>query len=332
MDCELPAAPTSPPAAPSEPEPGPKARRKKRRGGFGGKPVRKPPKPTHADCQPPRERSPDQRIAEVDTRDMQRLDRLPRITEQLSELWADNYDASVEREMQENDAMGMTQAAWLMQYVAPRSTYQLNNRQSAELATVREARDQRMRRKWAASARHANNQRDTPFSMLARSIGMLGRRVSRKSWLEDKSLMSKTRAEHYLSLLVPLRQYAMRTPPLLLSFFPPCAEIGWCFPETVSIFASWCVLHRMSASRRRPGLRTPRVFLRPGWRAVCARARAPSSVRFLPFGRADYFPTRRARERSDQARSARSARTPALSPSQMRTGTVLVRGIQPTIL
>ena len=106
---------------------------------------------------------------------MQRLDRLPRITEQLSELWADNYDASVEREMQENDAMGMTQAAWLMQYVAPRSTYQLNNRQSAELATVREARDQRMRRKWAASARHANNQRDTPFSMLARSIGMLGR-------------------------------------------------------------------------------------------------------------------------------------------------------------
>ena len=136
---------------------------------------------------------------------MQRLDRLPRITEQLSELWADNYDASVEREMQENDAMGMTQAAWLMQNVAPRSTYQLNNRQSAELATVREARDQRMRRKWAASARHANNQRDTPFSMLARSIGMLGRRVSRKSWLEDKSLMSKTRAEHYLSLLVPLR-------------------------------------------------------------------------------------------------------------------------------
>ena len=97
MDCEPPAAPTSPPAAPSEPEPGPKARRKKRRGGCGGKPVRQPPKPTHADCQPPRERSPDQRIAEVDTRDMQRLARLPSVTERLSELWSPNYDASVER-------------------------------------------------------------------------------------------------------------------------------------------------------------------------------------------------------------------------------------------
>ena len=92
-----------------------------------------------------------------------------------------------------------------MQNVAPRSTYQLNSRQSAELATAREARDQRMRRKWAASARHANNQRDTPFSMLARSIGMLGRRVSRKSWSEDKSLLSKARAEYYLFLLTPLR-------------------------------------------------------------------------------------------------------------------------------
>ena len=27
-------------------------------------------------------------------------------------MWADHYDASVEREMQENDAMGLTQAAY----------------------------------------------------------------------------------------------------------------------------------------------------------------------------------------------------------------------------
>ena len=181
---------------------------------------------------------PDQPIAEVDTRDMQTRVCMPSINDMLPELWSDNYDASLEREMQENDAIGLTQAAyrslpsiahhrpppiappstirlryvactaqaaWLMQNVAPRSTYQLNSRQSAELATAREARDQRMRRKWAASARHANNQRDTPFSMLARSIGMLGRRVSRKSWSEDKSLLSKARAEYYLFLLTPLR-------------------------------------------------------------------------------------------------------------------------------
>ena len=228
----------SPPTAPSQPEPERKARRKKRRGGLGGKPIRQPPKPKRAAYQPPRERLPDQPIAEVDTRDMQTRVCMPSINDMLPELWSDNYDASLKREMQENDAIGLTQAAyrslpsiahhrpppiappstirlryvactaqaaWLMQNVAPRSTYQLNSRQSAELATAREARDQRMRRKWAASARHANNQRDTPFSMLARSIGMLGRRVSRKSWSEDKSLLSKARAEYYLFLLTPLR-------------------------------------------------------------------------------------------------------------------------------
>ena len=167
---------------------------------------------------------PDQPIAEVDTRDMQTRVCMPSINDMLPELWSDHYDASLEREMQQNDAIGLTQAAyrslpsiahhrpppiappstirlryvactaqaaWLMQNVAPRSTYQLNSRQSAELATAREARDQRMRRKWAASARHANNQRDTPFSMLARSIGMLGRRVSRKSWSRKTSPSSQ---------------------------------------------------------------------------------------------------------------------------------------------
>lgn len=205
MDRDSAACAASPPAAPSQPVPERKVRKKKRRGGVGGKPVRKPPKPKHADCQPPRERSPDQRVAEIDTRDLQTLDRLPSIVERLPDLWADNYDASVEREKQENDAMGMTQGAWLMQGLAPVSTYQLHNRQSAELATVRDARDQRMRRKWAASARHSNNQRDTPFSMLARSIGMLGRRMSNKNWLEDRSLLSRATAEHYLFLLTPVR-------------------------------------------------------------------------------------------------------------------------------
>ena len=84
-------APLSPPAAPSQPEPESKARRKKRRGGFGGKPIRQPLKPKRAAYQPPQERLPDQPIAEVDTRDMQTRVRMPGINDMLPELWSDHY-------------------------------------------------------------------------------------------------------------------------------------------------------------------------------------------------------------------------------------------------
>ena len=59
--------------------------------------------------------------------------------------------------------------------------------------------------KWCAEARHASNMRDVPFSMMVDSLANLGRRLPRKRWKEDRSLVSYMSAHNYLYMLALLR-------------------------------------------------------------------------------------------------------------------------------
>ena len=125
--------------------------------------------------------------------------------DRLPHLWLYTYEVPMKLELAENDFLGLNESALQLQSTAPLSTYQERGLMSKEQAVRREIMDGLMRIKWAAAARHANNQRDVPFSMLARSIGKLACTDAGKTWVEDRSILSKVRSVHYLNEMLPLR-------------------------------------------------------------------------------------------------------------------------------
>ena len=195
-------------AAAEQPPAEKKPRKKPRRGGIGGRPIRRPPKPVHADQRPLAERRAAYKAAggETDKKCAKELHKIiPRAIDRLQQLWFDTYEIPVKLELAENDFLGLTESALQLQSAAPMSTYQMQGRVTEDQALRREIADGLMRIKWAAAARHRNNQRDCPFSMLARSIGKLARVDSGKTWVEDKSILSKVRSRYYLQEMLPLR-------------------------------------------------------------------------------------------------------------------------------
>ena len=197
-----------PPAAAGQPAAGKKHRKKPRRGGIGGQSIRRPSKPVPADRRPLAERRAAFKAAGGVTN--KKFVKGPRrihtkAVERLPQLWLNTYEIPVMLELAENDFLGVTAGAQLLQNIAPKSTYQTHGRVSAEQGERRVIKDELMRIKWAAAARHRANQLDCPFSMLARSIGKLARADSGKTWVEDSSILSKVRSKHFLDALVPLR-------------------------------------------------------------------------------------------------------------------------------
>ena len=213
-----------PPAAAGQQSAPKKDRKKPRRGGIGGQPIRRPPKPVPADSRPLAERRAAYRAASgvADKKPALGPCRIGTTAEErLPHLWLDTYEAPMRLELAENDFLGVTVGAQLLQNVAPQSTYQMQGRVSADQEERRLIKDGLMRMKWAAAARHRGNQRDCPFSMLARSIGKLARTDSGKTWVEDSSILSKTRAKHYLHMMVPLR------PPPSFKVATHCSAYAW---------------------------------------------------------------------------------------------------------
>ena len=213
-----------PPTAAGQPAAEKKHRKKPRRGGIGGQPIRRPPKPVPADQRPLAERRAAYRAAGgvTDKKFKEQPRRIrTKAVDRLPQLWLNSYEMPMKLELAENDFLGMTAGAELLQFVAPQSTYQVQGRVSADQAGRRLIKDGLMRIKWSAAARHRGNQRDCPFSMLARSIGKLARTDSGKTWVEDNSILSKVRSTHYLLALVPLR------PPPPYKVAMHCSAYGW---------------------------------------------------------------------------------------------------------
>ena len=78
--------------------------------------------------------------------------------------------------------------------ITPVSTYLEQNRASEANAVKRLCKKGRMVLRWCAEATHANNEAIIPFSMAARSVARVARRVAERDWTESADLVTKKTA------------------------------------------------------------------------------------------------------------------------------------------
>ena len=110
-----------PPAAAGQPAAEKKHRKKPRRGGIGGQPIRRPPKPVPADQRPLAERRAAYRAAGgvTDKKFKEQPRRiLTKAVDRLPQLWLNSYEMPMKLELAENDFLGVTAGAEQLQCVA----------------------------------------------------------------------------------------------------------------------------------------------------------------------------------------------------------------------
>ena len=115
-----------PPATAGQPAAMKKQRKKRRRGGIGGLPIRRPPKPIPADRRPLAERRAAYKAAGgvADKKSVLGPRRINTTAdERLPQLWLNTYELPIMLELMENDFLGVSAGAQLLQHVAPHSTY-----------------------------------------------------------------------------------------------------------------------------------------------------------------------------------------------------------------
>ena len=181
----------------------------RKRGGIGGKPIRRLPKKKRPPAAPASAESVNQSFSQSVNKEPM----LPGIQPGLSRLaavWSDDWMVEINAEHEDNVRLGLAEGARLFHELAPTSTYRQRagwpSRQAcSEEQEQSEWKEFMLHLKWCAEARHASNMRDVPFSMMVDSLANLGRRLPRKRWKEDRSLVSYMSAHNYLYMLALLR-------------------------------------------------------------------------------------------------------------------------------
>lgn len=119
-------------------------------------------------------------VPSLETADIQKLDKL-RLMAQL--LYQTNYQEIYELERQQLEAMQLMGSARALQETAPPSSYRQQHR-GKKRQVERDLLAERQAHEAAATALRQSNQQAHTFSICARSISKLLRRVPEKDWDE----------------------------------------------------------------------------------------------------------------------------------------------------
>ena len=109
-------------------------------------------------------------------------------------LWEPNYASSVLHELMVYENNGLLEKARHLMDTAPVSLYIKHNRATEAALIKRADKHTRQVAKWCSEATHMKNQKVIPFTIMARSIAMLGHRVPGRAWEDNNSLINMVTA------------------------------------------------------------------------------------------------------------------------------------------